>query len=316
VLSRIAESLYWVGRYVERADDTARILDAHVNSLVQSAGPGEIEAGSRRMMAVMGAAPPIGLAGQLGLREVVEALAYDDAQPSSISASLRAARENARGVREVISSEMWECLNATFNRIPAERSAARRRGPDPYLAFTRRQAARFAGLAESTMSRDDGWRFLVLGRSLERVDMNTRLLAAQVGRADPMSSWILLLRSCGGYEAYLRSYRGSVTPVGVVEFLLRDRLFPRSALHALTLAEEVLATLEPRTGRVGLGGSARRVVGAARADLEYAAPAEVLASLQASLADLQDSVSQAHALVATRFFRQSGPVLWSEEGAS
>jgi uncharacterized alpha-E superfamily protein len=315
VLSRIAESLYWVGRYVERADDTARILDAHVNSLVQSAGPGEIETGCRRLLAVMGT-PASGPSSEIGLREVVETLAYDEGQPSSIAASLRAARENARGVREVISSEVWECLNATFNRIPTERTAARRRGPDPFLGFTRRQSARFCGLADSTMSRDDGWRFLVLGRSLERVDMTARLLTAQVGREDPLSSWVLLLRSCGGFEAYLRSYRGSVTPVGVVEFLLRDRLFPRSALHALTLAEDVLVTLEPQRGRVGVRGSGRRVIGAARADLEYAAPAEEPSSLRSSLAELQAAVSQAHESIASRFFRQSTPVLWSEEGAS
>jgi uncharacterized alpha-E superfamily protein len=311
VLSRIAESLYWIGRYVERADDTGRILDSHVHGRLYGLDPEGVDAGCRRLLAVMGAEAPTGQ--MLSVADVMETLGYQSEQPTSAAGSLLAARENARGVREVMSAEMWECLNATSLRLPGERALARRRGPDGFLAFIRRRTALFAGYVDSTMSRDDGWKFLVLGRSLERVDMTARLLSAEVRWGAPSSAWVLLLRSCGGYEAYLRSNRGRLTPDGVVQFLVRDQLFPRSLLHALGEAEQVLSSLEPETERIGVVGRAHRIVGAARASLAYSEPRTLTEELPAILKDVQRSMTAAHEAVADRFFRQATAVAWSAE---
>jgi uncharacterized alpha-E superfamily protein len=314
MLSRIAESLYWIGRYVERADDTGRILDSHVHGRLYGLDPEGVDAGCRRLMAVMGAHVSTGH--MLSVADVMESLAYQFDEPTSAAGSLIAARESARGVREVMSAEMWECLNATSIRLPGERAMARRRGPDGFLNFVRRRSALFGGYVDSTMSRDAGWQFLVLGRSLERVDMTARLLSAEVRWGGPSSAWVLLLRSAGGYEAYLRSHRGRLSADGVIQFLVRDQLFPRSLLHALDEAETVLADLEPQNQRTSAPGRARRIVGAARANLAYSEPRTLAEDLPRILTDVQHAMTYAHEAVADRFFRQAAAVNWSSEAVS
>src|SRR5688572_4595345 len=152
MLSRIAESLYWIGRYVERADDTARILDAFLARMLEDPWADE-NAACRSMMAILGFAPPTD--GRLTTGDALELLAFDRHNAGSITGALAAARENARGARETISSEMWECLNVTWHSLAARRKAAERLGPHLFLGFVRERAAVLAGLAESTMSRDD-----------------------------------------------------------------------------------------------------------------------------------------------------------------
>ncbi|HVF13024.1 MAG TPA: alpha-E domain-containing protein, partial [Acidimicrobiales bacterium] len=160
MLSRIAESLYWMGRYVERAEDTARILDVHVHRRLEDPSVEE-EAACRAVLGVMGVKTddtPCNAEGML------ETLAFRTPDTTSIAGALSAARENARGARDAISSEMWECLNATHNALPAMVDRAVAVGPHLLFAYVKERAAILSGLADSTMSRDDGWRFLVLGR--------------------------------------------------------------------------------------------------------------------------------------------------------
>ena len=204
VLSRIAESLFWIGRYVERADDTARLLDVHVQILLEDPWAEE-DLACRSLLSVMDrAAPPAHV--EVGREYVLDMLAYDRFAPSSIAGSLVSARENARRAREIISTELWECLNATWNQLPSHMRPAR---PHDYFTWVRERAAIVAGIMDSATSRDDTWNFMVLGRSIERADMTARLLTtrALAGSAGP--SWTTLLRSCGAHEAFLRMYRGS-----------------------------------------------------------------------------------------------------------
>jgi uncharacterized alpha-E superfamily protein len=225
---------------------------------------------------------------------------------------------------------MWECLNVTWHSLAARRLAAERLGPALYLNFVRERAAVLTGLAESTMSRDDGWRFLVLGRNLERVDMTARLLTIQVvtgdqglaggsgsypsGASYQNSQWTTVLRACGADESFLRTHGGEVQPQRVAEFLLLDRLFPRSALHALTEAEECLEALAPSTERAGMADGARRPVGQARTRLEYADAAMLLDELPAHLRALQRACAAASAAITSRYFDQTMPVTWAHEG--
>jgi uncharacterized alpha-E superfamily protein len=313
MLSRIAESLFWIGRYVERADGTARILDAFLARILEDPWIDE-DAACRSLLAILGSAPPHDA--RLTTGDVLELLGFDVDNPSSIAGALSSARENARGARETISSEMWECLNVTWHSLPARRIAAEHLGPALYLGFVRERAAVLAGLAESTMSRDDGWRFLMLGRNLERVDMTARLLSIQTiaqysGFAD---QWRTVLRACGADESFLRTHGGQVVAQRVAEFLLLDRLFPRSALHALTEAEECLEALAPGTERAGMADPARRPVGQARTRLEYADTATLLEDLPTHLLALQRACAAASAAVTARYFDQTMPVTWAHEG--
>ncbi|MGI9034334.1 MAG: alpha-E domain-containing protein [Acidimicrobiales bacterium] len=311
MLSRMAESLFWLGRYVERAEDTARILDVHVLHLLEDPSVGE-DMMCRGLLSVMGVALP---EGHLDARRVSEVLAFDRSGGSSIVASLVAARQSARGIREVLSAEMWECLNATYNALPAQVDRARHLGPHAFFQYVRDRAAVVGGLADSTMSRDDGWRFYVLGRSLERVDMTTRLLLARCGDLSPDADWVTTLACCSAYEAFLRTYRRAVDPALVVEFLLLDRLFPRSAFHALVMAESCLAELEPSAGRAGFGDEARRCLGRARTNLEFLRLDELMEDLPGHLHSLQTACAEAATTVGRRFFGSAPFREWSLESS-
>jgi uncharacterized alpha-E superfamily protein len=311
MLSRIAESLYWVGRYAERAEDIARILDVHLHHILEDPWVDEEEA-CRTLLGIMGIPSP---PGDLDAGRVVDILAFTASDTCSIVGSLTAARDNARGARDAISSEMWECLNATYHALPAERAPGAEPGPHHFFRFVKERAAIMAGLADSTMSRDDGWRFLVLGRSLERTDMTTRLLLASISSGSGSPEWVNTLRSCSAYEAFLRTYRSPVEASPVVEFLLLDRLFPRSAFHALAMAQQCLSELGPISGRAGTEDEARRILGLARTELEFRRVDELVADLPAHLQRLQAACADAGNAVARRFFRQTAPIEWSLEGA-
>lgn len=306
MLSRIAESLFWIGRYIERADDTARILDTHLQILLEDPYLSEADA-CGALLAVMG----VDLAPEETVDRgvVLERLAFDVGNPSSIVGSLIAARENARRARETVSVDMWECLNTTWIGV----EQARRHGTvHQFFAWVRERGAQVSGIADATMSRDDAWRFLVLGRSLERADMTARLVATStISGAVP--SWTTLLRSCGAHESYVRTYRGVASDERAAEFLLLDRLFPRSVLNALMQAEECLEELSPGVERVGVSDRGRRKMGLARTSLEYRRLEEILADLPEEMEKVQRACSDASEAVAARYFPRAVTTAWLEE---
>jgi uncharacterized alpha-E superfamily protein len=315
MLCRIAEALFWIGRYVERADDTARILDAYMHRFLEDPADDE-DAACRALYAILGIDVPEGE--HCDITSAMLRLAYDTTSPSAICGALRAARDNARGAREVISSEMWECLNATWNTVPEQRRAALRLGPHAFLGFVRQRAALFSGLADATMSRDDGWRFVVLGRSLERVDMTTRLLSVRVLAARDAPDWTTLLRASGADESFRRTYGWAGEPENVPEFLLLDRDFPRSVVHALSTAETCLAELagsEITVGnnRFGPPDATRRPIGRLRTRLEYTDTELLPTDLPALLRDLQEACLRSSEAVATAYFQYGAPVAWERE---
>ena len=307
MLSRIAESLFWIGRYVERADDTARILDVHLQLLLEDPWTDE-DGACASLLGVMGVTVTPDEA--VGRRRVLELLAYDPDNPSSIVGALGGARENARRARETVSSEMWEALNTTWNALDDVRRDAM--SAHSFFAWVRERAAVVAGIADATMSRDDGWHFLVLGRSLERADMTARLIATRA-LAGGGPSWTHLLRSCGAYESFLRTYRGMVGEEYAAEFLLLDRLFPRSVFHALSTAELSLTELGPSADRAGVAEESRRVLGRVRTGLEFRGPAELLADLPTEMERIQRACSAASDAVSGRYFPRGSAQVWVGE---
>ena len=302
MLSRIAESLFWVGRYLERADDTARLLDVETHRMLEGAAPDDL-ALCHSVLSVMGLPAPDGV--DLNFNVVTQWLAFDAGQPSSIVSSLANARENARGVRESIPSELWECLNATFVTLGQRTAGARVGGPRAYFGFARHVRERIAiagGIADGAMSRDDGWRFLVLGRSIERLDMTARLLSVRLSQPQRLSDWVTTLRACSAYEAFLRTYRGRLSAARAVEFLLLDRLCPRSAYFALVSASTCLAEIGGSRGRLGSADEAARILGRTRAALEYQSIGELSDALPAHLLDLQRTCSDVGGSIAKRYF--------------
>ena len=310
LLSRIAETIYWTGRYVERADDTARLIDVYVHRILGETGA-DSDVACRALFGILGV--PVAADPDLDIGVVLFRLVYETQSASAIAGSMLGARAGARGIREVISSEMWECLNVTAHGLAGQKRAAERLGPHVYLRYIRERAALFFGLADSTMSHDDAWRFLVLGRSLERADMTARLLLARMAAPDDLG-WPVLLRACGAHESFIRTHGWAAEDARVAEFLLLDRLFPRSVVHALGTAEECLAALNPGPVRAGLDDPARRPVGRLRNRLEYADPKQLTAQLPELLSTLQETCVQASEAIAKRYFQYQAPVAWERGG--
>jgi len=307
VLSRIAESLFWIGRYVERADDTARLLDVHLQILLEDPWAEE-DLACRSLLSVMDRPAPSDDTA-VGRRAVLDVLAYDRFSPSSIAGSLVAARENARRAREVISTELWECLNSTWNQLPAHLRPAR---PHDYFTWVRERAAVVGGIIDATISRDDTWAFMVLGRSIERADMTARLLTTRALAGSGGPGWTTLLRSCGAHEAFLRTYKGTASDERAAGFLLLDRLFPRSIVFALNQADACLSALEPVADRA-IVDDARRHIGLVRTNLEYRPLIDVLDALPTEMEQVQRACAAASDAVRGRYFPSALTTTWVGE---
>ncbi|MGI8882521.1 MAG: alpha-E domain-containing protein [Jatrophihabitans sp.] len=313
MLSRIAESLFWIGRYLERADGTARILDVQLRLLLEDPWLDE-DRSCRSLLSVMGHPVAESRTDPVHGQEMLDLLAHSDA-PGSIASSLNAARENARRAREVVSTEVWESLNTTRNDVFAGRW--RSRSPYRFFAWVRERVAVVTGTADATMSRDQAWNFLVLGRSIERADMTARLIAADEARGGSSAGWPLVLRSCGAYEAFLRTYGAAASEDRAAEFLLLDRLFPRSVVHALLEADgclEQLSTDENYASTRLVGrDDARRLLGRARTELEYRPLSEVYEDLTGHMDRVQRVCSAASDAVSQRFFPRGKATSWVRE---
>ena len=307
MLNRIAESLFWIGRYIERSDGTARILDVHLQLLLEDPWIDE-DSACRSLLSVMGSVAPIDTS--LARQDVLQHLAIDRTEPASIAYSITAARENARRAREIVSTELWECLNTTSARMPRRLQAEK---VHEFFGWVRERAALAVGIIDSATSRDEAWQFFTLGRSIERADMTARLLATRSLTEASGPSWTTILRSCGAYEAYLRTYRGVPSSKNAAEFLILDRLFPRSILFALTQAESCVRELEPRTNRVGVGGQAQRLLGAARSELEYTPIGEVLEDLPLHMDAVQQVTLDTSEAIRQRFFPTHAEPSWIGE---
>jgi uncharacterized alpha-E superfamily protein len=215
----------------------------------------------------------------------------------------------------VTSTETWECLNTTYNAMGDRIRAAKRLGPHEFLSFIEGRAAMFAGLADSTLSRDDGYRFMMLGRTIERVDMTVRMLLSRVGDSAASPAWVTVLRSAGGHDTYLRTYRGVLDANRVVEFILLDRRFPRSIFYSLKTAEHQLEELARSShGSVGTISEAQRLLGRARSELEFVRPGVLLESLERRLAGLQKSCYDVGEALAVQYFHAVPWVAWTDAG--
>jgi uncharacterized alpha-E superfamily protein len=320
MLSRHAEDLFWAGRYIERAEDTARLLDVTYHGLLESP-LADASAAWRELLEVLS------LEQRFAERHaavtgagVSEFLVLEGANPGAITSAVSRARENARNVRERISSELWEAIN-TFHLELRGRDLREDLERQPYqlYALVKNRCQTIAGVASETMSRDDGWRFLLLGRMLERAEMTCRLLSVRFGtqassglHAD-VHYWMAVLKSVAAFEAYLKVKRAEIERTDVLEFLLLSREFPRSVLFCLRASERELSQL----GGGRQPSRPERLLGRLRADLEFSDVGEMLEhGLPDALETLQDGILAVADAVAAQFFRGShSPALHAFEAA-
>ncbi|WP_028656302.1 alpha-E domain-containing protein [Nocardioides sp. J54] len=316
MLSRIAESLFWIGRYIERADDTARILDVQTQLLLEDATVDEAQT-CRDLLSCMGiedeqaAAAGVDLYGDVTIDQVLRLLAYDSGSPSSIAAIIGFAREAARGARETLTVPLWEVINTTWRPIPSGHFQTLR--PPYVFSWVRERAALINGTADATMTRDEGWQFIVLGRSIERADMSSRLVAT-TALSSGAGQWTSALRASGAYDAFLRTYRGIETDRAAAEFLLLDRLFPRSVVFALDRAEQALTNLSGDPRRAGFQDEAQRLIGRMRAELEYRSLSDLVETLPDEMERLQRTCAAATDAIGRRYFAGAEALAWKGVG--
>jgi len=310
MLARLAELIYWTGRYVERADDTSRIVDAYIHRISEDPF-GDPDVACRSLFAILG--KDVEGDAVVTQETVLDQLVYDPESPSAITGAVLAAHENARRAREVISSEMWICLNATRNDLSEEIAKAARVGPASYLKFIRERSALFAGLTDATISHDETWWYLVLGRSLERIDMTARLLEGRLLSAEHSPDWLTLLRAAGAMESYLRATARGTDAEAIASFLILDRAFPRSAYHSLEVADHCLEQLTRASTHLDVVNEARRTIRMTQTRLEYMDAKTLLADLRGVLQLLEDTSAMANDQITANYFRQVVAITWETE---
>jgi uncharacterized alpha-E superfamily protein len=292
MLSRDADSIYWMSRYMERAEHVARIL--HVNShLLIDVGELAPDLQQRQWQSVLTILRSGDLANVVGAegvgteaavaQKVAQHMTFNAENPNSLLSCISKARENARGVRETISAEMWENLNTlywTLNDAPARFDEA----PDDFYRQVIYGSMLFQGLTDQTLAHDQRWHFAQLGKYFERIDVTSRIIevkftilrAAEPKLETPIKNihWMSVLRSCCSIEAYRRNNIGDMDPIRVATFLILEPEFPRSIRFAVTKAFDsitaIRAEIDPRAM-----DPAERTLGRLKSQLDFAERGEI-----------------------------------------
>jgi len=303
MLSRVADSLYWMSRYLERAEHIARVVNVNLNLTLDRA-PADAARHWGRLLGSLPAPPSFATN---AASDLPGGGGVDLANRESIAACVGAARENARQVREEISSEMWEGINRLFLAVQqrAPQSSDWTSGAHEFLTATTGGVHLFQGVTDATMTHGEGWHFMELGRHLERTIATAALLevqyrecewtADQAAGVSEYVEWVGLLKSCCAFEAYCRHYTADVRPTRIAEFLVLDANFPRSIRFAARRMDESLRALGALTHRDD--GDADRLAGRLLASLDYARMDEVIDHLTGYLQGIVGDAGQIHGAV-------------------
>jgi uncharacterized alpha-E superfamily protein len=285
MLSRVADSLYWMSRYLERTEHTVRMLDVNFGMTLDPSSTSE-DARWRRLLLALGSSAD----GWKGDSHVlVQTLTHDEAHGSSVKACIAVARENARQVREEISSEQWLQLNRLYHLVTEEPTGEGATPPEDFLAAVLDGLHLFQGVTDTTMSHGEGWQFIQVGRSIERASSIAALLSVyelglslapaihdeQVAGSHQFLEWIGLLRSCTAFEAYCNVYTADLTESQILEFLLLNKDFPHSVRYSVDRLRDALIALEQESGRLA-PQELVRVAGRLQAALNFVEIADVL----------------------------------------
>jgi uncharacterized alpha-E superfamily protein len=283
MLSRVAESLYWMSRYIERAEDLTRLLAVNFSALLDLRG-GDAQTAWQSLVKATGDDSLFAeLHGEANAHTVTQFMVWEPLNPNSITACILRGRENARSVREQITSEMWEGLNRLYFLTRNVERPSLLTNPVEFFRSMRDRTQAFQGITTATMSHGEPYHFIQLGLYLERADKTARILDGKYlylnqlpeGSAETSLQLIALLRSCSAFEPYRRASAGQINVPNVVEYLLLNREFPRAILFCLNACLEMLDRIgedmtAPRSN------SPRRALGRLAADLEYLDIQEVL----------------------------------------
>jgi uncharacterized alpha-E superfamily protein len=295
MLSRVADNLYWMSRYLERAEHTTRLLDVNLNLMLDESA----KSADRRWLRVLqalGQPKDVEWTGDPYL--LTRELTFNTANKASILSCIIAARENSRHVREQISTEQWHQLNSLYLHVtkPEHRTMAGTEQPTEFLQQVMEAVHQFQGVSDSTMSHGEGWQFIQVGRYIERAGATATLLEAyhedlwstqeQSQDGNQYLDWMGLLRSATAFEAYCKVYTADLTPDRIVEFLLLDEEFPHSLRFSIDSLQCALEAIQEDSGK-NRAEPLRRLAGRLQASLSYSSIEEILE---------QDMVSYLHGI--------------------
>jgi uncharacterized alpha-E superfamily protein len=291
MLSRVADSLYWMSRYLERAEHTTRLLDVNLNLMLDES-PISAERRWQRVLQALGRPKNIEWTGEP--YALTQALTFDTENKASILSCIIAARENSRHVREQISTEQWHRLNSLYlqvtrpelqHRTPIEAMGAGMTQPSEFLQSVMEAAHQFQGVTDSTMNHGEGWQFIQVGRYIERASATALLLQAyhvdlwghpeRAVDGNEYLDWMGLLRSATAFEAYCKVYTADLTPDQIFEFLLLDEEFPHSVRFSIDSLQCALEKIQGDSGRSRAEGL-RRLGGRLQSSLNYSSVDEIL----------------------------------------
>lgn len=313
MLARDADTIYWMSRYVERAEHVSRILLVNSNLLID-VGDLDEELQEQQWMSTLpilhgGSLPPG--PGPIPAR-IAQHMTFNPDNPSSLLTCISRARENARSIRETISSEMWENLNTLYLWLRADDAQQRfDESPDDFYRHVTTGSMLFQGLTDQTLPHDQRWMFAQLGKYLERIEVTTRVIATKfeiLRSAEPLETpirnihWMAVLKSCCAIEAYRRNHIGDMDPLKVAAFLILEPAFPRSVRFAVSEAHCAISAIRAETNPRAID-AAERVLGRLRTQLEYAEINEILHNgLPAYLGSIQRDVAEAALALQQAYF--------------
>ncbi|MFZ4598568.1 MAG: alpha-E domain-containing protein [Terrimicrobiaceae bacterium] len=291
MLSRVADACFWLSRYMERAETSARILDVNIQLLLdfEDQNGGTVQQYWQPILATLEDQELFseiheGISGDT----VMAFVTFEKKNPHSILSCITLARENARTVREQISSEMWEQLNRLYLYLlsPASRAAYVESPIDFYRSLVDSLHS-FQGITDATMTHGEGWQFLQAGKFLERADSTSRVLdikyhillpsGEQVGGTVDVTQWMAVLRSCSALEAFLKISHGQVTSWEVAQFLILHDSFPRSLRFCVDALDAALHQISG-CDRSHFSNDAERLSGMLRSSLDYTTIQDVFKS--------------------------------------
>ena len=286
MLSRVADSLYWMSRYIERAEHTTRLLDVNLNLMLDESAA-SADRRWQRMLHALGNPKSVVWAGDP--YDLTRSLIFDTGNKASILSCIISARENSRQVREQISTEQWQRLNSLFLQVTRPElqlaAPANSEQPTEFLQQVIEAIHQFQGVTDSTMSHGEGWHFIQVGRYIERATATALLLEAyhadlwsqpeHVPEGNEYLFMMGLLRSATAFEAYCKVYTADLTPDRILEFLLLDAEFPHSLRFAIDNLQHALESIDNESGK-SRAEPLRRLSGRLQAMLSYSSVDEIL----------------------------------------
>ena len=325
MLSRAADSLYWMSRYLERVEHTARLIDVNLHQMLDQSS----EDANARWVRLLDSLHVPSLTDQAnGAYNITQTLTFDASNSTSIIASIGAARDNARQVRELISSEMWEQLNRLFLQVKrTNMEEVWFAGPHAFLANVKEGIHLFQGITDATMNHSEGWHFIRVGRFIERASATAALLDVQFrvlleveqnNASEPLDylAWVGLLKSCAAFEAYCKVYTATVSPRNIAEFLLLSAESPRSVRFAAAMMQVALQAIA-RSTNTRHAGRAERLAGRLRAALDYDQVDEIMiGNVHAYLENIQRQCGQIHSAIHQVYIAYPIDAALSSRGAS